>query len=255
MKPLALISGGTSGIGLATAQRLNGRYRLALIYARQAERARQAEQLLEDCRTFAVDVASDEAVRAGYAEITQVFEATPSVLVNCAGVGRALDFFVQRRSLDSARELMNVNFFGTLRMVQAVLPAMYSRRSGAIVNVSSVSARGGYKGYVGYAESKAAVECFTRNLAAEVAHRGIAVNCVAPGLMESREGEEFVQQAAAESLNSPLGRLLTGQEVALTIEHLITLGPAVNGQVLTVDGGNSVLRHQSRLGALPGKQG
>jgi 3-oxoacyl-[acyl-carrier protein] reductase len=243
---LAIITGGTSGIGLAAARRLAAHYRLALLYRGDENRAQAAAAELGDrAHCFRIDVGSDEAVEGGYAAILQHFESRgPVALINCAGLGRVMQFFVQSRRLDAAQELMNVNYFGTLRLVQKVLPGMYSRKAGAIVNVSSVAAQGGFRGYIGYAESKAAVECFTRNLAAEVGHRGISVNCVAPGLVETRETEAFVQQARPQSINEPLGRLISTDEVARIIEMLVLGGAALNGEVIRVDGGNSVARRQ-----------
>lgn len=246
---LAIVTGGTSGIGLATARRLARSFDLALLYSQDEARAQAVEaEFAGRARCFRVDVASDAAVGRGYAALLEHYRSSaPAVLVNCAGIGRVMQFFVQSRSLDAAQELMNVNYFGTLRMVQKVLPGMYARKSGAIVNVSSVAASGGYRGYIGYAESKAAVECFTRNLASEVGHRGVSVNCVAPGLVETRQSEAFVQQARARSINAPLGRLLGADEVARVIELLVLGGPALNGEIVHIDGGNSLLRPQLEI--------
>ncbi len=243
MRPLAVISGGTSGIGLATARRLAVDHRLALLYARDSERAAKVEKEL-GAKTFCLDVGSDQAVEAGYAALLQHFGDPPAVLVNSAGLARFQRFFVQGKSLDAAQEMMNVNYFGSMRLIRKVLPAMYSRRQGCIVNLCSVSGLGGSAGVIGYAESKAALACLTRNLAMEVARRGISVNCVSPGRVATPMTEELLAQFAPETVNFPLGRALQADEVARVIEMLVRIGPAINGQELVVDGGTSVARLQ-----------
>lgn len=245
--PLALISGGTSGIGLATARRLHGRYRLALLYGQNAERAAQAAAELEGARTYGLDLTRAEQVDTSYAQIEADFGVSPQVLVNSAGSRGRNRYMLQGLDLEDCARLMDLHFFGSLRLVQKVLPSMYARRRGSILNLSSVSAQGGYKGVVGYAESKAAVECFTRNLAMEVGHRGIAVNCVCPGLVASPMTQEFQADYPAASVNAPLGRWIEAEEVASVIDFLVHAGPAINGQIVTVDGASSLAKIQLKL--------
>ncbi|MBT9582210.1 SDR family oxidoreductase [bacterium] len=241
--PLAIITGGTSGIGLAAAVRLSDRYQLALIYSRDGERAALAEKSLGGtAKAFAIDLSSDQAVHDGYPAIVAHFGGPPELLINSAGIRGLAKFFLQGCSLERCQELMNLHFFGTLRMVQKVLPGMYSRRRGCIVNLSSVSARGGYKAVVGYAEAKAAVECFTQNLAVEVAHRGVSVSCVCPGLVETPLTADQVSRLQESSLNFPLGRCIEASEVAEAIDFLVRMGAAVNGQIVTLDGAGSLAK-------------
>lgn len=247
MKALALISGGTSGIGLATARRLAANYRVALVYARDSQRAAAVESSFgadAEVKTFRLEVGSDDSVAAGYAEIVDHFGDSPAVLVNAAGVARFQRFFVQARSLELAQEMMNINYFGTLRLIEKVLPQMYARRHGCIVNLSSVSGLGGNLGVIGYAESKAAIRCLTQNLAMEVAHRGVAINCVSPGRVDTPMTGEFLAQFEKASINTPLGRPIEADEVARLIEFLVGMGPAINGQNLLIDGGTSLAKIQ-----------
>lgn len=243
MLPLAVISGGTSGIGLATARRLAPDHRLALLYARDGDRAATVEKEL-GAKAFCLDVGCDQAVEAGYTALCQHFGDQPAVLINSAGIARFQRFFVQGKSLDDAQAMMNINYFGSMRLIRQVLPGMYSRRRGCIVNLCSVSGLGGSAGVIGYAESKAALACLTRNLAMEVARRGISVNCVSPGRVATPMTEELLARFAPETINFPLGRAISPDEVAQVIEMLVRIGPAVNGQELVVDGGTSVARMQ-----------
>jgi NAD(P)-dependent dehydrogenase (short-subunit alcohol dehydrogenase family) len=248
--PLALISGGTSGIGLATAQRLVKDFRLGLLYAHNSERARAVESSFDNperVKTFCIDVGLCDSVESGYAELVAYFGQAPQVLVNSAGIARFQQFFVQGKELDLAQSMMNINYFGSLRLIQKVLPTMYARRQGSIVNLSSVSGLGGNTGVIGYAESKAAVRCLTHNLAMEVAHRGVCINCVSPGRVATPMTEEFLQQFKKGSINFPLGRAITVEEVADTVKFLIDIGPALNGQNIILDGGTSLAKIQAEV--------
>jgi NAD(P)-dependent dehydrogenase (short-subunit alcohol dehydrogenase family) len=245
VRPLAIVTGGTSGIGLATAVRLRERYSLALIFNNDRDRAQAAEALLgQHAKAFSIDLARDDAVQAGYPEILAHFGLQPDVLVNCAGIKGLSKFLLQGLSLKDCQEVMNVHYFGTLRMVKMVLPGMYSRRRGSIVNLSSVSARGGYRGVIGYAEAKAAVECFTQNLAVEVSHRGLSVCCACPGLVDTPLTAQLGEQLEPTSVNLPLGRWLEASEIAEAIDFLIGMGAVVNGQILTLDGAGSLAKIQ-----------
>jgi len=247
-QPLALISGGTSGIGLATARRLAADYRLALLYARNSERASQVEREFANpdrVKTFALDVGDDSSVESGYQTLLNHFGQSPEVLINSAGVASFQKFFVQSRDLSLVQNLMNINYFGALRLIHRVLPQMYARRKGCIVNLSSVSGLGGSAGVIGYAESKAALRCLSQNLAMEVAHRGVSVHCICPGRVESPMTENLLQQFKPASINYPLGRALKSDEVARCIEFLIQMGPTLNGQNLILDGGTSLARIQA----------
>lgn len=237
---MALVSGGTSGIGLATARRLRQRYRLALGFARDEARALRIQAELgplEEVRAFSLDVTDASCLERGYQEVLDHFGEPPEVLVNSAGVTRAPRFYAQGIPVEHCRELMNLFYFGPVRLVQKVLPSMYSRRRGAIVNVSSVSAGGGYQGVVGYAEPKAALECFTKNLAVEVIHRKVSLHCVSPALVRTPMTES---QGLEKGINAPLGRWLEADEVAALIEAVLAQGLALTGRVVTLDGASAL---------------
>ena len=250
-RPLAIITGGTSGIGLATARRLLESHQLALIYARDHQRARAVEdelrQLGGQVRCVSMDLRLDEAVSKGYSGLVE--GQVPEVLVHCAGTSISAEtgsnrYFLQGLDLDLCQRVMNLNFFGAVRLLQQALPSMYARRRGNVILLSSLAALGGYKGMVGYAESKAALECLVRNLAMEVGHRGLAVNALAPGLAETALTRGHAERFASRDLNAPLGRWIRPEEVAEAVAFLLAMGPVINGQCLVIDGGGSTLRSQ-----------
>lgn len=177
----AIITGGSSGIGLATAQALAARgARLSLLArgperldAAAAELGRQGRKVV----TVPVDVTDQAAVTAAFAKATDV-HGPCDVLVTSAGLAHP-GYFEQ---LDDAnfRNHMEVNFFGTLYAVRAVVPAMIERRAGSIVGVSSAAGLIGIFGYTGYAASKFAVRGFFESLRAELLPYAVHVGCAFP---------------------------------------------------------------------------
>jgi len=142
-------------------------------------------------------------------------------------------------SADDVREVIETNLVGTITMSRAVVPTMISRRSGSIVNLSSVAASKGGRGQSNYAASKGGIEAFTRALAVELASRRIRVNAIAPGVIET-EMSQAVRDLAGEQV---LARILLKrygqpQEIANAVWFLASqLAGYVTGEVLHVDGG------------------
>lgn len=249
MKPWALISGGTSGIGLATAKLLVDDFRLVLTYRSNHQRAQEvAADFGSQVLVKSLDVCEERAVNFGVEELVTAMGTAPAALVNCAGISQTGRFFVQSPDIESIRQQFEVNFFGTVRLCRAVLKKMYPVRQGVIVNLGSATALGGNVGVIGYAESKAAVVNFSQNLSMEVAARGLRVHCVSPGRVDTPMIEEFVRQCTPQSLNPPLGRFLSPEEVARVIHFLILHGHGQNGHHIVVDGGSSLQRSQPKLG-------
>jgi 3-oxoacyl-[acyl-carrier protein] reductase len=242
-----VISGGTSGIGLACARRFLEGYQLVLTYAKDSERAQRVSQELgSEVLILPADVTSDEQIAQAHSLIVEKCGQV-NVLINAAGVARFENLFVQAKSLSLCQEMMEVNYFGALRWVRQVLPGMYRRRQGRIINLGSVTGLGGHKGVIGYAESKAALLCFTKNLAQEVAHRGVSVSCVSPARVKTPMVESLLESAEPSSVNPPLGRPLETEEVAQAIALLVNLGVAATGTNLIIDGGTSDCRHQLKV--------
>ncbi|RYZ85149.1 MAG: SDR family oxidoreductase, partial [Proteobacteria bacterium] len=154
--PLAIITGGTSGIGLAVARLLQDRFRLALVYKEDSENASTALDGFNEetaVAIFRMDISSEQSVEQNFDQITSHFSAPAALLVNCAGISVGPHHFIQRKTLDPIIQMLNTNYLGTVRMCHKVLPALYATKTGKIINVSSVAAQGGFAGYVGYAES------------------------------------------------------------------------------------------------------
>lgn len=161
----------------------------------------------------------------------------PEVLVNNAGVTR--DNLLLRMSEDEWQDVMDVNVSSLFRLCKPLVRAMMRARWGRIINLSSVVARMGNAGQVNYAASKGAIEAFTRSLAVEVGSRGITVNAIAPGFIETDMTDaldETVKQAMLDRV--PLGRFGATSDVADLVAFLASDSSGyITGQTIAVNGG------------------
>ncbi len=236
---VAVVTGGSRGIGLGIATELAAAGASVAILARNGERASEAAAGLGGTAPhlgLACDVSSSddsaEAIRAVEAQLGAV-----GLLVNNAGITR--DNILLRLREEDWDEVMDVNLKGAFNMTRAVTRGMMKRRSGSIINISSVVGITGNPGQANYAASKAGLIGFTRTVARELASRGIRCNAVAPGYIET-DMTAALDDAQAEALREriPLGRLGTPEDIAGVVRFLA--GPSaryITGQVLSVDGG------------------
>ena len=233
----ALITGASGGIGGAIAGALHAQgaevtlsgtrvNALEAVAASLGERAHCAPGELSDAAAAKTLVERAEAAMGGL-----------DVLVNNAGITR--DTLALRMSDDDWQSVLDVNLTAAFRLSRAVLRGMLKRRSGRIVNVASVVALTGSPGQANYAASKAGMIGMTKSLAQEVATRGITVNCVAPGFVESPMTRALEAERRARILDSiPAGRLGEGPEVAACVVFLASEEAAyITGQTLHVNGG------------------
>ena len=235
---VALVTGASRGIGLAIAHALAaGGATLALV-ARDEVRARTAAAELpgDGHRAYAADVADSTAVDALIKRVEEEVGGI-DVLVNNAGVTR--DNLLMRLKDDDWDVVVDTNLRGAFNTIRAVSRGMMKRRTGRIINISSVVGITGNKGQANYAASKAGLIGLTKSVARELASRGILVNAVAPGYIETDMTAEL-PDAAREALlgQIALGRLGQPEDVAGVVRFLA--GPAaqyLTGQVLVVDGG------------------
>ncbi|HFC97737.1 MAG TPA: 3-oxoacyl-[acyl-carrier-protein] reductase [Thermosulfurimonas dismutans] len=238
---VALVTGASRGIGRAVALELaRAGAAVAVNYTASEGPAREVVQEIERMGGKAIpvrfDVADPEAVARGVKEVEEALGAI-DILVNNAGITR--DGLLVRLKDEDWERVLSVNLRGAFLVTRAVLPGMMKRRYGRIINISSVVAFSGNPGQTNYAASKAGLVGFSRSLALEVARRGITVNVVAPGFIET-DMTAALPEKAREALLSrvPMGRAGTPQEVAHAVVFLASdRASYITGTVLHVNGG------------------
>jgi len=237
---IALVTGASQGIGRACALELaRAGATVALAARNQAKLAAVAAEIEAvggQAVAFALDVASEESIKAGAKAVLDRFGKV-EILVNNAGITR--DGLAMTLKRDAWDEVLGTNLTGAFLLTQAVLRPMLKNRWGRIINISSVVGRTGEGGQVNYAASKAGLIGMTRALAREVASRGITVNAVAPGYIETPMTAVLDEKRRAAVLGAiPLGRAGTDLEIAQPVAFLASDAAAyITGAVLDVNGG------------------
>lgn len=237
----ALVTGGSRGLGRAICLELaEGGANVAFCWAGNEAAARETARAVEalGARALAVrcDVADAERVDALVKAVLEAFGRI-DVLVNNAGITR--DNLVMRMSEEDFDAVIAANLKGAFLCMRAVSRPMLRQRYGRIVNVSSVVGLRGNAGQANYAASKAGIIGMTKSLARELASRGVTVNAVAPGFMETDMTAALPEAARAAALGSiPMGRPGAPEDAAKAAAFLASDEAAyITGQVLAVDGG------------------
>lgn len=237
---LAVVTGAGRGIGRAIALRFAAEGADVVCLSRTAENsdkvANEIRALGRKAWAHAVDVADSVAVEA-VAEKILAECGKVDILVNNAGVTR--DGLLMRMSDADWDTVLNTNLKGAFLVTKGFSRAMLRQRSGRIINISSISGLVGNAGQCNYAASKAGLIGFTQSAAREFASRGITVNAIAPGFIETDMTAELNEQLRAELLKRiPLGGFGQAEDIANAALFLASPGARyVTGQVLTVDGG------------------
>jgi 3-oxoacyl-[acyl-carrier protein] reductase len=235
---IALVTGASRGIGAAIAARLAADGARVIGTATTAQGAeRISAQLAEQGGRGAVlDVASQESIDALLADI-DAREGAIGILCNNAGITR--DTLLLRMKQDDWDAVLQTNLASVFRLSKGVLRGMMKAREGRIISITSVVALTGNPGQGNYAAAKAGIIGFTKSLAREVGSRGITVNCVAPGFIDT-DMTRSLNGAQRETLNGqiPLGRLGQPADIAAAVAFLSSAGGAyITGETLNVNGG------------------
>tara|TARA_Y100001934_G_scaffold270035_1_gene354307 strand:+ start:1448 stop:2194 length:747 start_codon:yes stop_codon:yes gene_type:complete len=238
---VALVTGGSRGIGRAIALRLGQEGADVAVCARNVEAAGEVASEIEGlgrkCLVRACDVADAEQAGALIASTIEELGQL-DILVNNAGVTR--DNLLMRMKEEDWDEVLAINLKGAFNCARAAVRPMLKARGGRIVNITSVVGLQGNAGQANYAASKAGLIGLTKSLARELASRGITANAVAPGLVpETGMTGELAAEVQQQMLSAvPLGRAGTPEDVAHAVAFLASEQAAyITGQVLAVDGG------------------
>jgi 3-oxoacyl-[acyl-carrier protein] reductase len=228
----ALVTGGSRGIGKAIALELARAGASVIVGYRSGKDEAEAVASETGGRAVQADVADPEAAASLVGAAGEL-----DVLVNNAGLTR--DGLIARMSDDDWADVVRTNLGGVFHTCRAAARGMMRRRSGAIVNVSSVVGLHGNPGQTNYAAAKAGIIGFTKSLARELGSRGVRANVVAPGYVETRLTEVMSDEMRGLMLqNTPLGRLGQPEDVAGAVRFLCSDEAAfITGEVLLVDGG------------------
>ncbi|ADK81414.1 3-oxoacyl-[acyl-carrier-protein] reductase [Sediminispirochaeta smaragdinae] len=226
----AIVTGASRGIGAAIVESFLAEG--AVVYGFSRSKA----EFQGDFHWIEVDVGDAESIEQG---LEKVFEAvgTPDLLVNNAGITR--DGLVFRMKESDWEDVLRINLTSAFRISKGVALRMAKARSGAIVNISSVVGITGNGGQTNYAASKAGLIGFSKSLARELASRGVRVNVVAPGFVDTSMTESLNDKVKEELAGKiPLGRTAKPEEVAEAVLFLASDHSSyITGQVLAVDGG------------------
>ena len=241
-KRIVVVTGGSRGIGRAVCLRF-ARDDASIIFVHYDPddlKANETLGLLDkmgvEAKAEKLDVSSFEAVEEFFKEVVREFGRV-DVLVNNAGITR--DTFLMRMSVDQWDEVLTVNLKSVFNCTKAVVRSMIRERSGRIVNISSLVGQIGNSGQANYAASKAGILGFTKSVAKELATRGITVNAVAPGFIDTEMTEKLPDKAKEAFLTQiPMGRIGKPDEVAEAVYWLASQGATyITGQVIHVNGG------------------
>ncbi len=236
-KKTVLITGGSRGIGKAMVYAFSkAGYNVLLNYNQSGEQANKIAQELENVKVYGADVSDQQSV-INMVEYARQNFGQIDVLINNAGI--SLVGLFQDVSLDEWNRLIGVNLTGTYNTIKAVLPDMIARKSGNIINISSIWGITGGSMEVAYSASKAGVIGLTKALAKEVGPSNINVNCIAPGsIMTDMLADYSMEELTEWTKEIPLGKIGSPEDIAKTALFLASDDASyITGQVISPNGG------------------
>ena len=241
-KRVVVVTGGSKGIGRAISLKFAEENASIVIVHYDADESSSNEtlNLLKakgvEARSFRVDVSNKEAVDSLFKDIFSIYNRI-DVLINNAGITK--DGLIIRMNEKDWDMVIDVNLKSVFNCTQAVLRSMMKRRRGWIVNIASIVGQIGNVGQANYAASKAGIMGFTKSVAKEVAARGIMINAVAPGFIDTEMTAKIPEKMKEEFLRQiPVGRFGAPEEVAEVVYWLCSKGASyITGQVIHVNGG------------------
>ncbi len=235
----AIVTGGTRGIGRAIVEALVGAgAKVAFTYAQSSVAANEMLQTLnaDSMRAMAAKVEGHDQFD-GFVQAVEKELGPVTILVNNAGVIR--DQLLMTMSEQDWNDVITTNLTGSFVALRPVAALMMRRRRGAIINISSIAASRPGKGHANYAASKGGLEALTKALAVELAPRGVRVNCVAPGVIETDMSKNIRDLAGDEIVaRIPMKRIGTPKDIAQAVMFLASdQASYITGNILHVDGG------------------
>lgn len=241
---IALVTGASRGIGRAIALKLGSMGATVLVnYNGSADRAREVVEQIEgmggSAEPVCCNVADYEACGKLVQEVVGKYKKV-DILVNNAGIAR--DNLIMRMSEEEYDSVLNTNLKGAFNTIRHLSRYFLKQRSGKIINISSVSGVLGNAGQANYSASKAGLIGLTKSVARELASRGICVNAVAPGFIDTEMTEAMPEKTREAAVGTiPMGRMGLPEEIAAAVAFLAGSGSDyITGQVICVDGGMAI---------------
>lgn len=237
MARIALVTGGTRGIGAAICIALkNAGYKVAANYATRDEVAK-AFTREHGIAAYKWDIGSFESCRDGIKKVEAELGGPIEVLVNNAGITK--DSFMHKMAPENWTAVINTNLNSCFYMSRAVIESMREKKFGRIINISSINAQAGQFGQTNYSAAKAGILGFTKALARETANKGITVNTIAPGYIETDMTKDVSADIMKKIIEGiPVGRMGKPEEVARAVLFLAAEDAAfITGETMSINGG------------------
>jgi len=238
----ALITGASGGIGQAISQQLHAQGAFVILHGtREAALSALAEKLASNVTYITASLSDDEAVNSLIKNAEEKAGNPIDILVNNAGITK--DGLIMRMKDADFDDVISINLRASFKLCRDVIKGMMKRRFGRIINITSIVGVTGNPGQANYCASKAGIIGMSKSMAAEVASRGITVNCVAPGFIETPMTDILTEDQKSKILATiPANRLGKGAEIANSVVYLASTEAAyVTGQTMHVNGGMAMI--------------